>query len=193
MSVNTDSISIFQKQWAFTTADSEAPIVKTGSFGPCYVVTFTQDKYAALAHIDDTTQVETMQNIFTRFQENGVDPKEVRVIVTGGWKENASSFEWGEKVVAKIKEAGFENMNTALMHVKTPITAKSTQKDISKHYFIGLKVDARDGKTTFIHEMDAEHESKQHAINQRHGVAVMMGQLSMDQEFPLEEVMTPVD
>lgn len=160
------SISIFQKNWAFTSSDSEKPQIKTGGFGPCYVVTFTSGKFAAMAHIDDTTNVDSMTSIFDKFIENSVSLKDVKVIVLGGWQEHPKSFTWGTKIVKKINEAGFENVSTKNMYSKKALTIFQhmcgiSQSDAPNYYHSGALVDSRTGKTSLIKEISLSTEEEQ--------------------------------
>lgn len=116
--MNSNSIQIFQKNWAFTTADAEKPQITTGGFGPCYVVTFASEGFAAMAHIDDGTEVKSMKVIFDKFLENSVELKNIKVIILGGWKDFPESFKWGGKIVKRIKKAGFETVSTKNMYSK---------------------------------------------------------------------------
>lgn len=164
--MNNNTINIFQKNWAFTSSDSESTKIKTGSFGPCYVVTFTSGKYAAMAHIDDTTNVNSITAIFGKFLENAVSLKDVKVIVLGGWKNHPESFNWGERIVTKINEAGFENISTKNMHSKKALTPVQQMQGISEsdtheYYHFGALVDSSNGKTFILHELSPELEQEQ--------------------------------
>ena len=162
-------IYIYQKNWAFISSTSEKPQIQTGSFGPCYVVTFTSGKFAAMAHIDDTTIVESMTSIFDKFIENSINLSDVKVIVLGGWLETPVSAEWGGKIVAKIYEAGFKHVSTKNMHSKRALTIEQERygfpkRDESKYYYLGAMVDSSSGKTFILPELLpslAEEQRKQ--------------------------------
>jgi hypothetical protein len=166
MSLSSSSINIFQKNWAFTSSDSESPQIKTGSFGPCYVVTFASGKFAAMAHIDDNTNVDSLTSVFDKFVENSIAFKDVKVIVLGGWREHSESFKWGEKIVKKIKESGFENINTKNMYLKKTLTIFQQRQgipksDIPKYYHLGALVDSSNGKTFILKECSPSLEEEQ--------------------------------
>lgn len=156
--MNNNTINIFQKNWAFTSSDSESPQIKTGSFGPCYVVTFTSGKFAAMAHIDDNVNVDSITAIFDKFLENSVSLKDVKVIVLGGWREYQMSFEWGKRIVNKIINSGFEDVSLKNMYSKKGITVFQqnngvSESDAPKHYHFGALVDSSNGKTFILHEV----------------------------------------
>lgn len=164
-----NSIQIFQKNWAFTSADAQKTQITTGSFGPCYVVTFANEGFAAMAHIDDGTEVKSMKVIFDKFLENSVELKNVKVIILGGWKEYPESFKWGGKVVKRIKKAGFENVSTKNMYSKKTLTIFQemtgiTPSEVPNHYHFGALVNAKTGKTFLMKEkkqgLDDEQEAK---------------------------------
>lgn len=92
-------------------------------------MTLTSGKFAAMAHIDDNTIVDS---IFAKFTENSVSFTDVKVIVLGGWKEHPESFKWGTKIVKKINEAGFEDVRTKNMHLKKALTVF---QQIARHFF----------------------------------------------------------
>lgn len=161
-----NTINIFQKNWAFTSSDSESPQIKTGSFGPCYVVTFTSGKFAAMAHIDDTTNVDSITSIFNKFLENSVSLKDVRVIVLGGWKEHQESFKWGKKIVTKINESGFENISTKNMYSKKALTYSQqiqgiSKSDVPRYYHLGALVDSSNGQTYLLTKVSPALEQEQ--------------------------------
>jgi len=164
-------ICIFQKNFAFTTADSERTQIKTGPFGPCYVVTFTSVKFAAMAHIDDQANVDSMSAIFEKFLENSVNPKDIKVIVLGGWKEHPESYIWGQKILNKILNSNFQNVSTTNMHSKKALTPYQemygmSPSEVSDHYHFGATVDSTNGETFTLNEYpedldDAQDEQTQ--------------------------------
>jgi hypothetical protein len=161
-----NSIQIFQKSWAFTSADAEKPQITTGSFGPCYVVTFASEGFAAMAHIDDCTEVKSMKVIFDKFLENSVELKNIKVIILGGWKEYPESSKWGKKVVKKIKKAGFENVSTKGMYSKKGLTPFQqmvgiTPPELPNYYHFGALVNAKTGKTFLVKEANQALEDEQ--------------------------------
>lgn len=164
--MNTNTINIFQKNWAFTSSDSESPQIKTGSFGPCYVLTFTSGNFAAMAHIDDNTNVKTINLIFDKFIENSVNLKDIKVIILGGWQEHSESFQWGEKIIKKMNESGFENVSTKHMYLKKAASIYQqnygiSKSDIAKHYHFGALVDSTNGKTFILKEFSPLIEEEQ--------------------------------
>lgn len=158
---NINAINVYQKNWAFTSADSDSPKIITSSFGPCYVVTFTSGKFAAMTHIDDTTDVDSITTIFKKFKNNSIDLKDVNVTILGGWKEHPSSFLWGQKILKIIKESGFEKINVDLMHTKKTLTQKLVASEIPLYFYWGALVDSSNGKTTIINERLPKLEQEQ--------------------------------
>jgi len=183
-----NTINIFQKNWAFTSAESEKPQIKTGSFGPCYIVTFASSKFAAMAHIDDTTQVESIKVIFDKFSENSIAIKNIKVVILGGWKDYPESFKWGNKIITQIKEAGFEKISTKNMFKKALLTIAhqdiSVSKSLSHH--LGALVDARNGKTFLMKEFDEKIEQEQ--SNQMKLFIQKYGIVLMNIEIPISQV-----
>lgn len=183
-------IYVHQKTWAFTTSDSEKPEIKTGGFGPCYVATFTAEKngrkFAAMAHIDTTTTVESMDAIFKKFLENSVDLKDVKVVVLGGWKEEKASFNWGNKIVERISKAGFENISTKNMHTKKELSFQKMQGmskiDNTNHYHFGARVEATTGKTFLLKE--ESHEMQKEKLSG----FVQFLQNGLNKETPLTQI-----
>ena len=181
------TINIFQKNRAFTSAESEKPQIKTGAFGPCYVVTFTSKGFAAMAHIDDTTQVESIKVIFKKFSENSIDVKDIKVIILGGWKSHPESFKWGNKIIKQIKDAGFENISTKNMFLKSlPIIQDNSILKKDSHH-LGALVDAEKGKTFLLKEFDQELEQEQ--FHQMRLFAQNYGMDLMDVEVPISQVL----
>lgn len=179
--VNYNTINIYQKNWAFTTSDSDRTQIKTGSFGPCYVVTFTSGKFAAMAHIDDTTNVDSITAIFDKFKENSVALADVKVTILGGWEEHPESFKWGLKIVKKITGSGFENLNVKKMHSTRAIPIAQqiqgiTKSELFNHYHLGALVDAVTGKTFILKEysdlLDQEQMRKNQKFAEEYGLAL---------------------
>ncbi len=81
----TSPIWVYQQNWALVKAEDKTTTIQTGSFGPCFVVTFIAPKIAAMTHIDSKTITSSIQQIFDEFKQLKVDPDEVKVIVLGGW------------------------------------------------------------------------------------------------------------
>jgi hypothetical protein len=187
--VPTDTINIFQKNWAFTSADSPVSKIKTGTFGPCYVVSFTSGKYAAMAHIDDTTKVDSMKAIFDRFKQNLVPIKDIKVIILGGWNEHPESFKWGQKIVKRIHDEGFENVSTKNMYLKKTKTVFETVmkedpiKANAPFYHLGALIDAKDGKTYILkeynNELDTEQARQTHEFYKKWGHDIMSAEENM--------------
>jgi uncharacterized protein YggL (DUF469 family) len=155
-------IPIFQKNWAFTSSDSKQTQIITGAFGPCYVVSFTSGKFAAMAHIDDTTNIDSMQAIFNKFIENSVSLKDVKVVIVGGWKENGESFNWGSMIVNKILTSGFEKEKVSIKNMfSKKILTQISASDLSDSYHLGAMVDSKTGKTFILKERNKDLDDKQ--------------------------------
>jgi hypothetical protein len=186
------SINIFQKTWAFTTADSQKTEIRTAGFGPCYVVTFTSGKFAAMAHIDSHTDVDSMTAIFNKFVENAVNLKDVKVVILGGWKDNEASFQWGNKVIKKIEDAGFTNVSTTQMFKKIALTEKQQKEgilpaEVPRHYQLGARVVATNGKTFLIHESRPDLEKEQIKQNRARAAEAFKTRRLRD-DFPLTQI-----
>ena len=87
ISKSNEIITIYQKNWGFAEANSDKPILQTGSFGPCYAVIVMGGNYAALAHIDDCTDIDSLKDVFDEFVNQGIGKKDLKVTIAGGWKE----------------------------------------------------------------------------------------------------------
>ncbi len=130
------------------------------------MVTFTSGKFAAMAHIDDNTNVDSITAIFDKFLENSVSLKDVKVIVLGGWEEHPESFKWGKRIVTKINESGFENISTKNMYSKKALTVFQqmqgiSKSDVPKHYHLGALVDSSNGRTFLLKEFSPALEQEQ--------------------------------
>lgn len=155
-----NTISIFHKTWAFTSSQSDTPLIRTGCIGPWFVVTFTADKsanekFAAMTCIDDKTQVESIKVIFDKFSEHSIPLKDVKVVILGGWRTHAGSVKWSSKIVTQIKNAGIINVDT------TRIFSKNESEYPTNSHHFGALVDARDGKTYVSKELIRELEREQ--------------------------------
>ncbi len=179
----TTCIDIFQKNWAFTTADSDQSQIKTGSFGPCHVVTFATAKFVAMAHIDDNTDINSIQHIFNKFAKNNIEPKNIRVTILGGWKDHTESSKWGKMILQKINEFGAANVNTQMMHTKMQQT--NADSPPSNHYFYGVLIDAKNRSLGLLEKVDLNLEQEQ--MKQTAEFVKEHGENS-EILFPLEEV-----
>lgn len=158
MSINiaTAPIVIYQKNFAFTTSESPKTSIETTSFGPCHVVVFRankfkssesekKDTFVAMTHMDDKILVKpSIKLIFDRFLTYGIQPKDIRVTIMGGWEEHAVSNSCGKAIVNEINQFGVMALSTQNMYKKKnygvkDFLAKSNPKD---HYFSGARVDA---------------------------------------------------
>jgi Protein N-terminal asparagine amidohydrolase len=162
----TSAITVYQKNWAFTSADARKAKIKTGSFGPCFVVTLTSGKFSAMAHIDDNTKVDSIQNVFNKFIENSVPLKDVKATIMGGWKDHSESIKWGEMILSKIQEAGIVNVNTKKMHTHVKLSNEQRANgmqpsEIPNHYYYGALVDAQTGDTFLLNKANEEIETEQ--------------------------------
>lgn len=151
------TINVFQRNWAFTEKDSDKPIIKTGSFGPCCVVTFTSKRYAAMAHLDAITDVHSLSDIFKKFSDHSVELKDIKAVLLGGWGNEDISVMFCAQVILKIKAAGFQNISTKNMFSKKSPSDDLFQKEISDteakvYYHFGAQVDARTGETFILHK-----------------------------------------
>jgi hypothetical protein len=187
-SMSAIQIPIFQKNWAFTSSESKQTQIITGAFGPCYMVSFTSGKFAAMAHIDDTTNVDSMQAIFNKFIENSVSLKDVKVVIVGGWKENSESFKWGMMIVNKILTSGFkkEMVSTKNMFSKKILTnLRISESEVSDYFHLGAIVDSKTGKTFILKEKNKDLADKQSELLQE----FMKKYVKEDMEYPLTQVL----
>lgn len=187
----SDTITIYQKDWAFTTADSLKPKIETHTFGPCYVVTFTCSKSAAMAHIDDCTQVDSIASIFDKFKEKSIDTNKIKVMIFGGWKTHPSSFEWGQKIIEKIKAAGVQNLSTKNMYLKSTLKNENngnhnmSDRQLSKYYHCGACVDSRTGETHLLKKFNNDADTEQLKQNIEFKI---QNRNNLDIELPLKQI-----
>lgn len=165
-------INIYQKNWAFTTSTSSRPQIRTGSFGPCYVVVLKSEGCVAMAHLDDTTDVNSITDIFEEFKRNSVEPQNVNVFIAGGWKEHTASFEWGQKILSKIGEFNCKKVTTTHMFTKRGLSTEEVRRglkqqqsdssyDPTQDFYQGAVVSAITGKTYLMKEIVLDLEAKQ--------------------------------
>lgn len=152
-------INVYQKEFAVTTADSEKPQIQTGSFGPCCVVTWASPGRAALAHIDDNTDVNSVECVVNTFKESSVDLKDIKATVMGGWFDFDSSREWAHAVLDKIATLGVDDIDETKMFLKYQpsyhqlLMTGVPLNDLPKHYYMGATVDAISGKTVAFEDV----------------------------------------
>lgn len=161
------AINVFQRNWAFTDKDSEKPLIKTGSFGPCCVVTFTCERYAAMAHLDTITDVHSLSAIFKKFLDHSVDLRDVKAVVLGGWENVDISVMFCAQVICKIHAEGFQNVSTKNMFTKKSPPEELFKKKIPEaeakpYYHFGAQVDARTGETFILKKKQNELDIEQH-------------------------------
>lgn len=151
------AINVFQRTWAFTDKDSKKPIIKTGSFGPCCVVTFASGPYAALTHLDMKTNVHSLTSIFNKFKNHGVEFKDIKVVILGGWKADKISEMFCQMVICKLNMDGFENVSIKNMFSKEVLSSELTNVPLSNsqaipHYHFGALIEAKTGNTFILTE-----------------------------------------
>ena len=167
-----DTIHVFQRNFAFTHKDAEKPILKTGSFGPCCVVTCTGGNYAAMAHMDTMTNVESLASIFDQFKKHSVTLKDIKVIILGGWSDNQVSKKLFEMVLDKIHLLGIENIHTKRIFSKQTLSIERLHKNISEaeallYYHYGAQIDARSGDTFILKKPQIHLDSEQKNQNRK--------------------------
>ena len=190
VSSSIDPIVIYQKNFAFTSSDSAKSSIETCSFGPCYVVVFRSGKYAAMAHMDDTTSVKpSFKSIFDKFHKQNIQPKDIKVTVMGGWKEHHDSKVWGDHIIQEINNYDVTILNTQNMYKKKMLkddvlknfneeNLKSLDEEAlfkifenidfngfstKNHYFKGARVDAKLDKVYILNELNEKRESDNRA------------------------------
>ncbi len=193
----SNCINVYQKEYAFVGPESTKSIIRTGAFGPCYVVSFTAEsengqRFAAMAHIDDTTQVESISDIFDRFMENSVPLEDVKVIIMGGWRNHPESFKCGSKIISHIHKAGFRDVSIKNLFKKAfPATWEQVVSgDQKEFYFCGAQVKASTGETflfkNFNKELESEGRRRAFEFSREYGNN--MEQMGL--EIPISEAVT---
>lgn len=139
---------VFQKECAITRSHDLATL----SFGPCYVLTGhdPKTKTSFLAHIDDTTDVGTLPQVFDRLRQIGVNLQDLtQVRLMGGWAAHGESARWGDKIVRVLHESGLRNVDFTFFQKKAarPIELKTNSiEEGLRFYYPGGILRAADGK-----------------------------------------------
>lgn len=188
--MNSSRIFVGQQEWAFTSVNSDKPRITTCGFGPCYVLSFTAKNHAALAHVDDTTIVESINQIFARFQKELIERHEIKVTLMGGWQGNPSSREWGMKILHLLEASGVGQLSTVKLFSKPacdPLIAFNAKKkeELTPYFHAGAQVDASSGKTYIFNESNSEDNT---VVYQRSMSLREKGLLNPCIEVPLQEV-----
>ena len=202
-----DPILIYQKDWALTSSDAERPVIKTGHFGPCYLLvlstvkvlvekeneslkikgneekssrkeishlvesqtekTLATRQFFAMAHIDDSTNVASIKDIFDEFAKFDVKPEGIKVSIVGGWKQEKSSKMWGDKILKHIRNAGCKDIDRQLVYLKIQMTEIQKKRGcrsleaLQNHFYGGAEFDARTAKLTLLKEKDEKIAAEQ--------------------------------
>lgn len=111
---------IVQKEYAITDAESDKPIVGTFGLGPCIALTIYNraTRVAGIVHIDGTTNVDSLDRMFSEFQQDensSGNPLELRLI--GG---DSSSRKLAIKILKYLKSRGREVTSTDILEKKHP-------------------------------------------------------------------------
>ncbi len=160
------TIDVFQKEWAFTSSDSSRPIIRTGCFGPCHVVTFSGGKYSALAHIDENTSIGSIKNIFDRFKTFSIPPENIKAVIMGGWKSDRESRLLGKEILSFVLRNGVKDINVSQMRRKEELGLSDYFQVLSpeatvKYYFLGACINATTGKTFIVNKEDIRLSEEQ--------------------------------
>ncbi len=116
------------------------------------MITFTCKKFAAMAHFDHLTNIEHLSMIFARFQKHSINLKDLKVVVIGGWREYGTKV--GDMILEKIKQFKIVDVSTKHMYKKTPPPSGDYTKEESEdHFYLGLLVNANNGKTYVLHKI----------------------------------------
>lgn len=145
---------VYQKQCVI----SDNSRIATGEFGPCYVLTGydSSTKITFLAHIDDTTKVESIHGIFIKLNELKVNNKTLNIHLIGGWKDHPESAKWGQKIIDLLKVRGINNVDYTLFQIKS-----MDGKGINNNTFAGCIIDSKDGEIQFFKEPWKKLQKKQ--------------------------------
>lgn len=148
-------LNIFENQYAFTSSDATHPVIRTGCFGPCYVVTFTSGKFAAMAHMNQNINTETIRRVFNAFKEQSIEPKNVKVSILGGWKKDEQSSITGINISTFIAKLGCQEVDTSRMHKKEVLPESQymvqlSESETAKYYYFGATIDSRTGETALM-------------------------------------------
>lgn len=161
----SEPILVYQRQWAFTTAGSEQPTIKTSSASVCFVVSLTYGTHAALAHIDCDTDVGSLNQIFLRFQDKKIPIQEIQVVVIGGWKNFEASKAQGDRIKSFLKSLSIREVNDKHMYSKQSHDPSEdpngfSKEEFGKHYHENVVVNAETGKTYFTGNNRAIHREQ---------------------------------
>lgn len=125
------SFEVTQHAWTYT----QDPIsLFTIGFGPCHVLTGyhenTQTKL--LAHIDDTSSVESIQSIFKTLQEeqSEINLSEMKVSLSGGWPNHPESERWAKHILKILLD--YKIMPDMTSWRKKKICLLETNEDFKK-------------------------------------------------------------
>jgi hypothetical protein len=181
-------IQVFQKEWAFTTAASAIPVLQTGIVGPCFVVGFFGDKGVAMAHLDCTTQVDSLSSVIEKVRKVVSETDFLRAEIIGGWQEALLSKELGDGILKRLQEAGIRCIDTSKMYVKSSLSAAEfsegiSEKDRTLHYFHGVLADARCEMLCVVDSVDMCFKQEQ----LRRTIAFLV---TAEEYLPLQEVLT---
>ena len=152
---------VFQKECVI----SKSTIMVTSSFGGCYVLTGhdPETKYSFLAHIDDTTNVESIRQIFSSLKRLGVDVQRLtRVRLMGGYQAHTESNKWGHRIIGVLKQEGLGD-KIDFTHFQKKVEGTFNNVNDRTHFF-GGQLDPQTGAFSFFKtiwmKFDKEQEAK---------------------------------
>ena len=100
-------VPVIQREWGITCGFSAKPILYGYGVGPCYAASFyhREFKVGAFAHIDDSTDLDSVNKIYEFFfQTYEIRREELEVHVVGGWKAHPESEKWGLALLKKLTD-----------------------------------------------------------------------------------------
>ncbi len=141
--------------------------IAVGTFGPCYVLSGSDKTtgYHFLAHIDDTTSIESVKKIFTTLKELGARSID-HVSLQGGWKHHVESNKWGNALKVLLKE-NLPDTTVDLSHFQTKVmSSKGRIHELGLTHRAGGILNVKTGVFSDFKQPWESLERKQHTKNE---------------------------
>jgi hypothetical protein len=158
---------VYQKECVI----SKSTKMVTSSFGGCYVLTGhdPETKYSFLAHIDDTTNVASICQIFSTLKGLGVDVQRLTSVrLMGGYQAHTESNAWGQRIIEVLRQEGlFGKIDFTYFQKKV----EGSFNHVGDHtHFFGGQLDPQTGGFSFFKtiwmKLEVESEAKSHEVLQ---------------------------